>query len=279
MNVSKRSLAAILLLLLGAYALRLYRLDGQSLWWDEGISLHLATSSAADIVRDRLNNIHPPLYFFLLKGWLALVGVSPFTGRYLSVLAGLLPVALVFAAAGCWGRQTRFEVERFSAAAWLAAGLMVLSPLSVVYSQEIRVYALLPVVYLALLLLAGRWLDRPQRSSETSEVLAIAIIAWFALHLHYIARPMSCWPSGRLRLRPSSPKRASHPSPRWTLTSWRVWASALVAHSPAMPYMLRRALRSRAKRARSTAANRRWPPGVTIAGRSPLLAQRRSVVG
>ena len=128
---SKRSLAAILLLLLGAYALRLYRLDGQSLWWDEGISLHLATSSAADIVRDRLNNIHPPLYFFLLKGWLALVGVSPFTGRYLSVLAGLLPVALVFAAAGCWGRQTRFEVERFSAAAWLAAGLMVLSPLSV----------------------------------------------------------------------------------------------------------------------------------------------------
>ncbi len=187
MNVSKRSLAAILLLLLGAYALRLYRLDGQSLWWDEGISLHLATSSAADIVRDRLNNIHPPLYFFLLKGWLALVGVSPFTGRYLSVLAGLLPVALVFAAAGCWGRQTRFEVERFSAAAWLAAGLMVLSPLAVVYSQEIRVYALLPVVYLALLLLAGRWLDRPQRSSETSEVLAIAIIAWFALHLHYIA--------------------------------------------------------------------------------------------
>ena len=32
-------------------------------------------------------------------------------------------------------------------AAWLAAGLMLLSPLSVVYSQEIRVYALLPVVY------------------------------------------------------------------------------------------------------------------------------------
>jgi 4-amino-4-deoxy-L-arabinose transferase-like glycosyltransferase len=197
---SRRSLAALLLLLLGAYALRLYRLDAQSLWWDEGISLHLATSSAADIVRDRLNNIHPPLYFFLLKGWLALVGVSPFTGRYLSVVAGLLQVALVFAAAG-------FVVERFRArtgeksalkrwttnggAAWLAAGLMLLSPLSVIYSQEIRVYALLPVVYLALLLLAGRWLTAthhsPPATRSPASLPLLALTAWFALHLHYIA--------------------------------------------------------------------------------------------
>lgn len=189
---SRRSLAAVLLLLLGAYALRLYRLEAQSLWWDEGISLHLATSSAADIVRDRLNNIHPPLYFFLLKGWLALVGVSPFTGRYLSVLAGLLQVALVFAI--LTPDRRRSQAPHLSGVgkgarygAWLAAGLMLLSPLSVVYSQEIRVYAFLPVVYLLMLLLAGRWLDRPQRSQKSSEVLAIAIVAWVALHLHYIA--------------------------------------------------------------------------------------------
>ena len=198
----KRSFAALLLLLLGAYALRLYRLDGQSLWWDEGISLHLATSSAADIVRDRLANIHPPLYFFLLKGWLTLVGVSPFTGRYLSVLAGLLQVALAFAAARAWGRGRAgrgsapkrwttneaggpFVVERISAAAWLAAGLMLLSPLSVVYSQEIRVYALLPVVYLALLLLAGRWLADGRRG--WAGLAALGAVAWVGLHLHYIA--------------------------------------------------------------------------------------------
>jgi hypothetical protein len=221
---SRRSLAAVLLLLLAAYALRLYRLDAQSLWWDEGISLHLATSSAADIVRDRLANIHPPLYFFLLKGWLALVGVSPFTGRYLSVLAGLLQVALVLAvfvvprfSAAAGGEKTalkrsttnggkRFVVKRFSAAAaWLAGGLMLLSPLSVIYSQEIRVYALLPVVYLIMLLLAGHVLHGLpgdlrrstlfQRARERSPLLPrspaplllLALSAWFALHLHYIA--------------------------------------------------------------------------------------------
>ena len=52
--------------LLLAFALRLYRLDGQSIWVDEGISLHLATSSLAEIIANRAANIHPPLYFFLL---------------------------------------------------------------------------------------------------------------------------------------------------------------------------------------------------------------------
>ncbi|MBW7958686.1 MAG: hypothetical protein H3C69_03930, partial [Candidatus Promineofilum sp.] len=83
------SLGLMVGLLLLAFALRLLRLDYQSLWWDEGISLHLATSGFGEIIRDRLDNIHPPLYFFILKGWLALVGVSPFTGRYLSTLASL----------------------------------------------------------------------------------------------------------------------------------------------------------------------------------------------
>ena len=204
----KRSLIAVVLLLLAAYALRLYRLDAQSLWWDEGISLHLATSSAAGIVRDRLANIHPPLYFFLLKGWLALVGVSPFTGRYLSVLAGLLQVALVFAIATpdrCAARLLSLtrkvpgaaHLSGVSYAAWLAAGLMLLSPLSVIYSQEIRVYALLPVVYLALLLLAGRLLSATSDTNEvgaslllprsSAPLLGLAALAWFALHLHYIA--------------------------------------------------------------------------------------------
>jgi hypothetical protein len=76
-------------------------------------------------------------------------------------------------------------VERFSVAAWLAAGLMLLSPLSVVYSQEIRVYALLPVVYLALLLLAGRWLADGRRG--WAGLAALGAVAWVGLHLHYIA--------------------------------------------------------------------------------------------
>ena len=177
----KRLLPPIIFLLLAAFALRLFRLDAQSLWWDEGISLHLATSSLGEIVRDRLSNIHPPLYFFILKGWLALVGVSPFTGRYLSALASLAQVALVFAAARAWGGKA---IGR-SAWPWIAAGLMLISPLSVIYGQEIRVYALLPVVYLALLMQTGRLLVG--RRLEFRPLLFLALVEWIGLHLHYIA--------------------------------------------------------------------------------------------
>ncbi len=174
------SLYLLVALMLAAFALRLFRLDYQSLWWDEGISLHLATSTLAEIVRDRLDNIHPPLYFFLLKGWLALVGVSPFTGRYLSVLASLTQVALVFAAARQWSGKSRRP-----ALPWLAAAFMLLSPLSVIYGQEIRVYALLPLAYIAALLLAERTLAAGRMT--TRPLLYLILIEWLDLHLHYIA--------------------------------------------------------------------------------------------
>lgn len=167
-------------LLLAAFALRLFRLDYQSLWWDEGISLHLATSSWAEIIRDRLDNIHPPLYFFLLKGWLALTGVSPFTGRYLSVLASLAQVALAFTAARHWsGRPHR------AALPWVAAALMLLSPLSVIYGQEIRVYAMLPLIYIGGLLLAGRLLRAG--GMRTWLLFCLVVLEWIGLHLHYVA--------------------------------------------------------------------------------------------
>uniref|UniRef100_UPI0035B36AAE glycosyltransferase family 39 protein n=1 Tax=Promineifilum sp. TaxID=2664178 RepID=UPI0035B36AAE len=212
MMTRRRSLWLLAGLLLAAFALRVYRLDTQSLWWDEGISLHLATSSAAEIVRDRLNNIHPPLYFFLLKGWLALTGVSAFSGRYLSALASLMQVALVYAVVK--RASTDFtddtDEERTSSArsvtsmvALLAAGLMLISPLSVIYGQEIRVYALLPVAYLAMLWLAHRLLARPSASEDADSkqerppapplsrslapLLLLAALESLALHLHYIA--------------------------------------------------------------------------------------------
>lgn len=172
----------MVVLLLAGFALRLYRLDYQSIWWDEGISLHLATSGMGEIILDRLNNIHPPLYFFILKGWLALVGVTPFTGRYLSALAGFAQIAVVFAVARHWsGRVYRDR----SPIPWIAAVLLLISPLSVIYAQEIRVYAMLPLCYLAMLWQAERLLDGERLTARSLFILGV--LQWTGLHLHYIA--------------------------------------------------------------------------------------------
>lgn len=177
-----RHLLLVAGLLLLAYALRLYRLDHQSLWWDEGISLHLATSSVGEIIRDRQNNIHPPLYFFILKGWLALVGVSAFTGRYLSAMASLGQVAIVYSAVRYWSKGGGKDRALLS---WLAAFFMLIAPLSIIYGQEIRVYALLPFVYVLALLLAEIYLSDGRPPLRI--LVFLAVVEWVGLHLHYIA--------------------------------------------------------------------------------------------
>ena len=170
----------LIALLLLAFFLRIFLLDGQSIWWDEGISLHLATTDLAGIFSDRLDNIHPPLYFILLKGWLALTGVSVFSARYLSVLAGFLQVAAIYALAARWfGRQT----------ALVAAFLAAISAVSVIYAQEIRVYSLLPLAYLALLAIT-RELTRQEFPATRKEGIlwaALGVTGWIALHLHYVS--------------------------------------------------------------------------------------------
>ena len=61
------------LLLLGVAAvaagLRWFRIDAQSLWYDEGISAHQLTRSFPEIVRAAELDTHPPLYYAALKAW------------------------------------------------------------------------------------------------------------------------------------------------------------------------------------------------------------------
>ena len=177
--MSIRSWFWLIGLLLLAFFLRIYQLDGQSIWWDEGISLHLATSKIGEIARDRLNNIHPPLYFYLLKFWLAFTGVSAFSGRYLSVLAGWFQVGFLFAI-GCRWYSSR--------TAFVAAILGALSAVSIIYSQEIRVYSVLPLIYLALLILVREATGQgPDFGKGKLWVwLLFGSIIWIGMHLHYI---------------------------------------------------------------------------------------------
>jgi mannosyltransferase len=121
------------LILLLALALRFYRLDGQSLWADEGNSAALALRSLSTITRDAAHDIHPPLYYYLLHFWVGLFGTSEIALRSLSALAG---TALVLATY-LLGR------ELFShRTALIAALLAAWSPFQIYYSQETRMYIL-----------------------------------------------------------------------------------------------------------------------------------------
>jgi 4-amino-4-deoxy-L-arabinose transferase-like glycosyltransferase len=116
----------------GAAALRWYRIDAQSLWYDEGISAHQLTRSFSEIVGAAAQDTHPPLYYWTLKAWGEVFGPSPLALRSLSAVWGVLMVLLTYLI----GRRLFGTLV-----AAVAALLLAVAPLAVYYSQEVRMYA------------------------------------------------------------------------------------------------------------------------------------------
>ncbi len=139
-----------------AFAARVMLLTRESLWRDEVDSVRFALEPAETLL-SRLTAIgfNGPLYFLLLRGWFALVGVNDFTLRYFSALAGVALVALSYAL----GRRL-FGRAAGVAAQWITAS----SPLLVWYAGEGRMYALQPALLAlamyALLRAIGPWQAR-----------------------------------------------------------------------------------------------------------------------
>jgi len=77
----------LVLLVLLAFALRLYRLDFQSLRGDEALSvLYSARGFASILDITKQTSRHPPLHYSLLNLWMLLVGKSEFSVRFLFLL-------------------------------------------------------------------------------------------------------------------------------------------------------------------------------------------------
>src|SRR5690349_16108091 len=85
-------LVTVAAIFLSALALRLYAIDAQSLWSDEGSTIALSSRSFEQIFRDTAQDVHPPLYYWILHAWMDLVGSSVFAVRSPSVVCGALTV-------------------------------------------------------------------------------------------------------------------------------------------------------------------------------------------
>ncbi len=152
----------LLLIVMAAFLLRIFRLDAQSLWYDEGVTWYLTRFSLPELVRWTAADIQPPFYYLL--AWVAtrLFGQTEFALRFPSVVFGVLSVPLMWRFA-----RTLFPHR---ASAWAAMGFIAIAPLMVYYSQEARMYTLL--VFQSLL---GSWLlwqlaeNKPQRYGGTEE--------------------------------------------------------------------------------------------------------------
>ena len=234
--------AALLVVLLLAFGLRTYQLEAQSLWSDEGLSLYRAGQPPAELLRGVITvdgvetrDTNPPFYFLLLHAWQSAGGVGQVAGagvfylRYLSVLAGLLAVPLLY----LLGRRA------FGWGVGLAAALLLaISPFHVWMSQELRNYSLL--VLLNLFSVYGLYrfmLARPdgEPGARRGRWLALwAAAGLLGVYTHYFGFFVLAY--GGLSLLLALGWRRWRP-PRWLLALAGLAALALL---PALPIALER---------------------------------------
>lgn len=145
--VSSLQLLALPLILALAAFLRFFRLDHSSLWSDEGNTWALMARSFAQIARDAAADIHPPGYYWLLKGWTMLAGADAWGLRSFSAAIGALLVWMIYHIAltlfATPSSDPKASHVNPKTLALLAALIATLSPFLVYYSQEARMYMLL----------------------------------------------------------------------------------------------------------------------------------------
>lgn len=160
--------ARIVLLILIAAAIRLYGIQSQSLWFDEGWSAYAAARPDL-IAAFNADLTNPPLYYVLLNIHATFLGDSEFALRLFSWFMGLLTIPLSYQL----GRRTAGET-----AGWSAALLSTLSTSLWWASQEARMYTLLAVLILIAALAWERLLARPTRQAWLTLMLAELLLLY-----------------------------------------------------------------------------------------------------
>jgi 4-amino-4-deoxy-L-arabinose transferase-like glycosyltransferase len=208
-----------LAILLLAFAVRIGGLTVQSLWRDEVDALRFSqaplSTMIANFTRPGWNG---PLYYVLLRAWVAAAGQSAFALRYFSLLFGVLAVACIYRLARVW----------FAAPIpALSALLLATSPYMVWYGQETKMYAVLTVLAMATLyayvqaLKGGHWVSWA----------LVLILTWFSIGVHIMAGlliPLMIalffvwWPLARVQWRQALLALAGLIAPAFVALPW-VW--------------------------------------------------------
>lgn len=103
-----------------------------SVWFDEAFSAYLMRFNLTEMTAYTATDVHPPLYYWVLKGWVELFGTSDLAFRSLSVVAGAVAIWLMFMLV-----KRLFGSPRL---ALTASFFMAISPLVVRFGDEARMY-------------------------------------------------------------------------------------------------------------------------------------------
>ena len=112
----------------------------QSIWFDESYGAYLVRFKFSDIVHFTSNDVHPPLYYFLLKTWAHFFGFNVVSMRLLSTMLGAGAILFAFK----W-----LKYKYGAKVAFVGSLALATSPFIVRYGQEMRMYTLILLIFFA----------------------------------------------------------------------------------------------------------------------------------
>jgi mannosyltransferase len=173
--MDKRILWVLIIILAGGLFLRAYNLGGEDIWLDEGYAVRDSQQATFEGVITSLKEANgtPPAHFVFMHYWSIFFGTSEVALRAPSVIFGTLAILMVF----FLGREI-FDVRT----GLISSGIMALSLTHILYSQEMRAYALFSFLTLFSALYFVRFLKRQRRFDAVFFVVSSALV----ITTHYL---------------------------------------------------------------------------------------------
>ncbi|HCC83314.1 TPA: hypothetical protein DEP96_00530 [Candidatus Uhrbacteria bacterium] len=169
------SLAVLATMALGAI-LRVIPLMGRDFWYDEaftGITVRQTWSQMMSII---VHDVHPPLYYILLKLWTLIASSSPLAIRSFSVILSVATIGLVYVALRQWYPKSPLP-------AILGSLVMAINPFFINYGQEARMYSLFAfLLALAAILLTKSWTSAAKTSTKFRLAFGLTLLAILLTH-------------------------------------------------------------------------------------------------
>jgi uncharacterized membrane protein len=156
-----------------------------SIWFDESFSYGMIQHDFAEIIRRTAYDVHPPLYYVLLKGWTLLFGDVQTAIRMFSVFTWAVGLC------GLWVFLRRFVTGAYHYIAWLLLGF---APQLMHYAIEARMYSLaMALIIWSTELFFRAFIDK-NRTLRTKLLYALSIVLLaytqyftvFAVLIHFI---------------------------------------------------------------------------------------------
>lgn len=167
--------SALVVVTVFALVIRFHGITVPAVWLDEAFSILLARYEPWDIWSVTARDVHPPLYYLVLHYWITMFGDGVLAVRSLSAIADVGTILLSI-------RLMSLVASR--RATWIAALLLALLPISVRYSQEVRMYSLLGFWLMGATVALMYWVkEREKVRFQVTYVLLMTA----AFYTHYLA--------------------------------------------------------------------------------------------